>query len=102
MQLQLNHLQVTHNPIATEWPHLFLSTVSMADQGWSRNCISLVLQTSGCLLIGSLAAVENVVGVVNVVNNVNVAAVLRNSLAPVPFPAVIFFLQGSGQTCEQF
>lgn len=44
----------------------------------------------------------NVVGLVNVVNNVNVAAVLRNSLAPVPFLVIIFFLQGSGQTCEQF
>lgn len=74
----------------------------MVDQRWSRNCISLVLQTSGCLFIGSLAAVGNVVGVVNVVNNVNVAAVLRNSLAPVPFLVVISFLQGSGQTCEQF
>lgn len=74
----------------------------MADQVWSRNCISLVLQTSGCLLTGSLAAVGNVVCGVNVVNNINVAAVLRNSLAPVPFLVIIFFLQGSGQTCKQF
>lgn len=74
----------------------------MADQGWSRNCISLVLQTSGCLFIGSLAAVGNVVGVLNVVNNVNVAAVLRNSLAPVAFLVIISFLQGSEQPCEQF
>lgn len=54
----------------------------MADQGWSRNCVSLVLQTSRCLPIESLATVVNVVGAVNVVNNVHVAAVLRNSLAP--------------------
>lgn len=44
----------------------------------------------------------NVIGVVNVVNNVNVAVVLRNSLAPVAFLVIISFLQGSEQPCEQF